>query len=258
LENANDSTKKSDGIVQECKKILEMANERHILLRAMGAVAFRLHCPTYAYFQDQAGRVLSDLDFASYHNEAKSIEKLFRELSYGCDLRVKAMFSDRLIFENRQTGHHADVFFDKLDMCHTINFRDQLVKDAQTIPLALLLLEKMQIVHLTEKDVLDTSMLLREHTVGDSDADTINGTYVSQLCAVDWGLWRTVTVNLQRTSERVSEYPFFTPTDRQDVRSKIEQLVRVIEVAPKSTGWKMRAKIGDSKKWYREIEDYAR
>jgi hypothetical protein len=59
-----------------------------------------------------------------------------------------------------------------------------------------MLLEKMQIVQINEKDVIDTIMLLLEHPLGDIDKETINIKRVAELCAADWGLWRTLTMNL--------------------------------------------------------------
>ena len=51
---------------------------------------------------------------------------------------------------------------------------DRLEAEELTLPLAELLLEKMQIVQINEKDLIDTIMLLREHPVGDMDEGTIN------------------------------------------------------------------------------------
>jgi hypothetical protein len=46
--------------------------------------------------------------------------------------------------------------------------------DSLTIPLAELLLEKMQIFQINEKDIIDTIMLLMEHPLGNSDHEVIN------------------------------------------------------------------------------------
>jgi hypothetical protein len=43
----------------------------------------------------------------------------------------------------------------------------------------------------------------RERRLADEDGDTINAARIAQLCAADWGLWRTCTMNLDRVSEGV-------------------------------------------------------
>jgi len=63
-----------------------------------------------------------------------------------------------------------------------------------------MLLEKMQIVRINEKDIIDTVMLLLEHPLGDEDHETIHVGRISKLCAKDWGLWRTLTMNLEKVS----------------------------------------------------------
>ena len=80
----------------------------------------------------------------------------------------------------------VDVFFDRLDMNHIIDFKNRLELDFPTISLADLLLEKMQIVQINEKDIKDTIILLREHPVEDPDKETINANYVASLLAEDW------------------------------------------------------------------------
>ena len=90
---------------------------------------------------------------------------------------------------------------DKLDFCHPIPWKGRLEVDSPSIPLAELLLEKMQIVKINEKDIIDTIMLLREHTIARDDADHINAEVVAKLCAGEWGLYRTTTMNLGKVRD---------------------------------------------------------
>src|SRR6202035_3221723 len=75
-----------------------------------------------------------------------------------------------------------------------------------TLPPADLLLTKLQIVELTDKDHRDLLTLFLEHEIGERDEDEISGAYVASLCAGDWGLWRTVTRNLERLEAARSQY----------------------------------------------------
>jgi len=165
----------------------------------------------------------------------------------------------RLLFhDDGESKRHCDVFLDKLEFCHDIPFQDRLEADEPTAPLAELLLEKMQIVQLNQKDVIDTIMLLREHETGDTDRDTVNADRVAHLCARDWGLWKTVTTNLDRMRQLTSAMQKLSNDDKANVTSKIEKLLTRVEDEPKTTSWKLRARIGEKRKWYRDVEELSR
>lgn len=212
-------------------------------MKLLGALAFSIHCPRFSYMQQILGRTFTDIDFASYGRETGKISKLFDELGYQEDLRVTTLFGgQRLVFRGRgETKRNCDVFPDKLEFCHSIPFGGRLEEDGPTVPLAELLLEKMQIVKLNEKDVIDTVMLLREHYVGDSDKETVNSTRVARLCGSDWGLWKTVTTNLRRMTGITRDMAKLSEEDQSDVTGKIETLLKQIEAEPKTMAWKMRA-----------------
>ena len=153
---------------------------------------------------------------------------------------------------------HVDIFLDKLEMNHDVSFQNRLELDPLTIPLVDMLLEKMQIVHLEEKDMVDTTMLLREHDVGKAGPETIDADYVAKLLSDDWGFYYTCTTNLKKVSDKLATYQELSQEDREDVRKKIEKLLKIIEAQPKSMRWRLRARVGPSKKWYREVEEVRR
>lgn len=245
---------------REVDRILATAKAEDALLRVIGALAFSIHCPKYGYLQEMLGRAYTDIDFASYSKHAARISKLFSQLGYEEDFMVSRLFGrGRLLFHDKNNKkRHCDVFFDKLEFCHDIPFKDRLEVDEPTIPLAELLLEKMQIVKINEKDLIDTIMLLCEHEIGDTDLETINGKRIAQLCASEWGLWRTVTMNLGRVGEYAAKAEKLGHEDKQNVQSKIGQLRKRIEEEPKPTGWRLRARVGDKRKWYRDVEELSR
>ena len=127
-----------------------------------------------------------------------------------------------------------------------------------TLPLAELLLEKMQIVQINEKDLIDTIILLREHPVGDRDEETVNAALIAKILGNDWGFWRTVTGNLKILEDRLDQYQALSAEDGQVVRKRIQQLQEMIEAAPKSLKWKARARIGEKMKWYKSVEELER
>ncbi|MBI4769267.1 MAG: hypothetical protein HY784_02355, partial [Chloroflexi bacterium] len=168
----------------EVRRIVGAGDRAGLTLRLLGSLAFQAHCPRYGYLQAEMGRAYTDIDFAGYGRQATPIRELVTELGYSEDREVFVVTEgSRAIFENPGSGLHVDVFYDKLDFCHVSRWNGRLEADSPTIPLAELLLEKMQIVRINEKDVIDTIMLLLEHPLGDGDAETVNIGRVAKLCA---------------------------------------------------------------------------
>jgi len=255
LKNLSSEQQRKD-FVEEMLRIVKSADEQGIVLRGMGAAAFRCHCPKLTPIHKALGRELSDLDLMGYYRQVGAIEKLFKSLGYQ-PRPLQAILSSRTrrIYIDTVNNRHVDVFLDSLVMCHTIDFKGRLEVDYPTIPLAELLLEKMQIVQLTEKDVKDTLVLVREHEVGESDQDAINSKYLARILSKDWGFYYTVTTNLKKIENLVSKYiPPLSDEDMIDIKMKITGLSEAIEREPKSLGWKIRARIGTKQKWYRDVE----
>lgn len=244
--------------IRYANDIVAEAQKQGAAIRLLGAVAFSIHCPQYGYFQQEAKRHFTDLDFAAYFSHNAAIRKTFEKLGFEEDREVAVVYArQRLIFNLPNSPLHVDIFFDKLDFCHPIPWKDRLEVDSPTIPLAELLLEKMQIVQINPKDVIDTVMLLREHTLDNSDHDTINAGRIAAMCARDWGLWRTVTMNLKKTAEISKGYDWLQETDRNVVLERIDQLLKKIEAEPKPAAWNIRNKIGDRVKWYKDVHEVA-
>lgn len=232
---------------------------RHVVMRLIGALAFRTHCPTYGYIQDKLGRKFTDFDFVSYPRFVTDVRRVLTELGYEEDKQVTQLFGERrMLFHDPAFERHADVFLNALEFCHPINFVGRLEAEQLTVPLAELLLEKMQIVEINEKDLIDTVMLLREHPIGDTDSETINAAIIARVLGNDWGFWRTVTGNLDLLKEHLEHYRDLTAEDRQVVRARIQDLQHRIEAAPKSLRWKARAQIGERVKWYKDVEELNR
>jgi hypothetical protein len=157
---------------------------------------------------------------------------------------------ERLLFFDDAHGRQVDVFVGSFRMCHDIPLEDRLQIDERTVPLAELLLTKLQIIELNEKDVLDTVVLLDEHEVTDDDTG-LNGARVAALCAQDWGLWRTIIANLDAVGSHADRYD----VDRDRVAARLERLQERIAAAEKSRGWRLRAKVGERKRWYELPEE---
>ncbi len=238
---------------------LAQPENQQIIMRLIGALAFRTHCMTYGYIQDELGRKFTDFDFVAYPRFVKDIRRVLTELGYEEDRQVTQLFGERrMLFHDPVFGRHIDVFYNVLDFCHPIHFVGRLEAEYITVPLAELLLEKMQIVQINEKDLIDSIMLLREHPIGDTDKETINANVIARLLGNDWGFWRTVTGNLKLLDEKLQQYGKLSKEDRQFVHDRIKELQARIEAEPKTLRWKARAQIGERVKWYRDVEEMER
>jgi hypothetical protein len=216
-----------DRFESEVKRIVEAGNAARVTLRVLGSLAFQTHCPRFGYLQEKMGRAYTDIDFAGYSREAKGVRSMLAGLGYAEEQEVFVVTEGgRAIFEN-----------------------------PKTIPLAEMLLEKMQIVKINEKDVIDTIMLLLEHPLGDDDHETINMQRVAGLCSGDWGLWRTVTMNLGKVEQLAQAYPQLDGGHKSQVVSQVQTALARIEAEPKSMAWRLRSRVGDRVKWYKDVEE---
>ncbi len=242
----------------EADRLLRAARAEGVTLRLLGALAFKRRCPVHARLQDVLKRVYTDVDFAAYGNQARKLRALLARQGYVEDeMTYVESEGSRMIFNHPATGLHLDVFLDKLEFCHTVPWNGRLEQEVDTIPLAEMLMQKMQIVQINEKDVIDTIMLLLEHPLGDQDGETINIELVADICARDWGWWRTLTMNLNKVKQMAAAYPQLSDQEQRRVADQVDATLERIEAKPKSVGWRIRARVGDRKKWYRDVGELA-
>jgi len=79
--------------------------------------------------------------------------------------------------------------------------------DRYTIPLTDLLLTKIQVVKVNEKDLKDIVAVLEDHEVANKfDKETIDLEYIAELCSRDWGLHKSVMANLDILESFIPEY----------------------------------------------------
>ena len=248
------SSTRSD-VVEEALRTAEEAEREGLALRLLGGVAIRLRAKDGLHPAFE--REYADLDWIVPKGKSSEAQKFFEAIGYTPHVRFNAIHGrERLLFFDEQHDRQVDVLIGVFRMCHEIRFGERLTLEPVTVPLAELLLTKLQIIELNEKDVRDALALLCDHPVEDEDGDAINGTHVAQLCANDWGLWRTFTANLESLNDHLGRYEL-PDEDKGRITERIQELQARIEEEPKSFGWKMRAKIGERKRWYTLPEEVA-
>lgn len=244
--------------IEECARILEalaQPENRALPLRLMGALAFRQHCPQFGHWQDQLGRTFTDFDFAAYGRAKIAVMRFLSDLGYEEDRWVSRLFGDqRLVYHDPMHNRHVDVFFDCLRFSHRIPLRGRLEVDWPTLPLAELFLEKMQIVRINEKDIIDVLMLLREHPVDMGDVEVINLKVITDHCSRDWGLWYTVNLNIAQIRRYLRSRPL--PEENQAIiEERLNRIQTALLQGVKTLRWRIRNLIGPRLRWYEEVEE---
>lgn len=245
-----------EDIQEEALRIVHAGDAQGILLRLLGGLAIRLHSPSASH--RALARSYPDIDFATPVRRAQSVETLFVDLGYEPNKTFNLFNGDsRLLFYDVVHRRQIDVFIGGFEMCHRLPITERLALEPLTLPLAELLLTKLQIVQMNEKDVRDICALVLDHPFGETDAETINLPRVANLCAGDWGLWRTITLSLDKVQNLLEAYQL-APADKATIIYRFDILRAALRAAPKSIKWKMRARIGDKMPWYELPEEVKR
>ena len=253
MRGMSDTVAETD-LLNEAKSLIDLATERSIALRLVGGLAIRMLTPELP----PRSRTGQDLDFASSSSTRRALTDMLTEHGYDPDKNFNALYGNKqLYFAHGSTGLAIDVLIDKLHMCHTLEFADRLTRMPYTLDAVDLLMSKLQIVELNEKDADDCLRLLATFRLEDSsDASAIDLRVFRSLVADDWGWWRTVTMNLERIIALVSEGPRSAiEGGKYDARSQLQILRESADSSPKSRRWKMRARIGDRIRWYEVPEE---
>lgn len=253
----------SEVFLDEARRIVDEATQQGLILRVMGGAGIRLRTLPYQEMGRRLARLgegeqeFTDLDFVTYKKMRKRMQGFFEGLGYRKRrATLSSAASERQIYFHEHGWFFVDIFFDKLLVAnHRLDFRGRLEFDPLTLSPTDLLLEKLQIVKLSEKDFKDSLMLLFAHEIAEEDGtDSINGAYIAGLLSRDWGFWYTLTTNLQGIRDLLPRVEVLSEEESQVIGGRIEALLSRIEAEPKSMGWKARSKIGPKKRWYEPVE----
>jgi hypothetical protein len=242
----------------EALRIIALADAAGLQVRLMGGLSFHARCPDWTARIDRERR---DIDLATRSKDRKALQALMEAQGYQADRQYNALYGHKqLYFVDAARGRPVDVLIDRMEMCHRFELADRLQADRPTVPLAEMLLSKLQIARINRKDILDALALLSEYPLGKGDAGTINLEKITAYTSADWGWWRTLTGNLDKmrllanTEIQPGELDFGRPP-RFEVGEQITALRAAIDASPKSMKWKMRSQVGERVQWFEEPEE---
>src|SRR5215475_12189356 len=174
----------SDDALPEARALAQGAAEAGVGLKLLGGLAVRVLCPDLPA-RRRAGQ---DMDFACLSRGRKNTAAFLEQAGCVPDRRFNNLNGDRQMYFTAPSGRPIDVMVDRLTMCHTLDFRPSFRKLPYTVDVVDLLLSKLQIVELNEKDARDIVQLLscmpitRAGTGLSIDADRF-----TSVLGADWG-----------------------------------------------------------------------
>jgi hypothetical protein len=244
-------------VLDEAVQLITAAAREGIPLRLLGGLAVRCLCPAFP----PRAREGQDVDMASVSSARSALARFLAE--HGCvpDKEFNQLYGHKQMYFLSADGSWAvDVMIDRLDMCHVLDFKDRIERMPHTLDPTDLLLSKLQIVEINEKDLQDAVYLLSAFPVQTGDQPgTIGLEWFTGVLSEDWGWWRTVSANLDRiTSLAPADRTGLVPADAAfDPVEQAGTLRRHADQAPKGLKWRLRSKIGDRVRWYELPEEIA-
>jgi hypothetical protein len=239
--------------VAEGRRTVDEARSQDVVLRLIGGVAVAVQSPR----EPLLAREIKDIDYVTPKANNRALASLFESLGYVADDHFNAFHGHhRQIYVDIDNQRKVDVFVGGFSMCHEVPVAERLDRDPFTVPLAELLLTKLQIVELNERDERDVYNLCFHHEIADGGEPGIESGLIAELCARDWGLWRTCKGTIERCGADLEKYGL--ASDQRDlIASRLTQLWERIEREPKTSKWRLRNRVGDRVRWYEEPEEEA-
>lgn len=259
----------------EAITIVDTARRYGAELRLTGGLAVRHYC-TDLEFMD---REFSDIDFIGLSPQSRELHRAFVELGYDENVYVtQATSGDQLQYVKREqlleshahflkrphqlpSAHatpvvdHVDVFLDVMRMDHDVDVRPRFGVDDYAISPVDVLVTKLQIGRINEKDVHDVIALLKDVPLRQTGtAPFVDVPCLARLCAQDWGIFYDITTNITIVLNRIDDY-VLSDEEYERVKNRLRMIDEAIEEEGKSLRWRLRARVGKRLPWRREIEE---
>ena len=256
----DDPSRAVPDIRDESVRLTAAAARAGVPLKLFGGMAVWLTCPSV---RDRPfARPYADMDFAITASASKKARSFLEAEGYVGDQFFNRLHgATRLYYSSPDGGWSIDVIVDQLVMSHRLDLRTRLAGPGPTVPLADLLLTKLQVWEITRKDLGDALCLLADHPlVEDGAKGAVDGSVeaigldrIRRVLSADWGFCHTVERNLGKVldlaaEQPLSDAPFNAP-------AQVERLRQVIDEAPKSVGWRARSRVGERVRWYETPEE---
>lgn len=235
-------------LLTEARRLHTAAETAGITARLLGGVAVAISAP--APLPAALQRPYKDLDYVVRRADAAHWRDLLDGNGYTPDTQFNTLHgAQRLLHYDPAHRRQLDTFISSFAMCHTLDLEDQLPVRSATLAPADLLLTKLQIYEVNDKDLIDAIALLLTHQVIAGDRPGIDTRRLAKITGSDWGWHTTLTDNLHKVAARLPSAGL-SPEQTSLVDRRLKQITTTLATAPKSLKWRARAKIGRRVPWY--------
>jgi len=232
---------------EEVRSIISSARGKGVVLRASGDTAVRMHCQNAGQFAPHLDDEV--LDMVGLEKQSAQIDQVLNELGYSPERSFNVLYGrQRLRFIHPEKRLGIEVFLDEMNMYHHLKLSHRLDLDENTISLADLLLWKLQFIEPDEGILRTIFTIVHDHELGQpGESEKIDMARILELCSSDWGWFKTVTINLEKC---ITWAEMIFADKAKDFQECAQRMLQIINEAPKSGGWHLRARIGENVRWY--------
>lgn len=248
----SDPSAQPGSMITEAQRLIGDLTGKQITARLLGGLAVALRCPS-AQAPSPLARNYGDYDIVVDRRSRRRLPEVLKESGFRGHDRFNAVHGHARQLYASPDGVELDVFIERFSMCHELDLKHRLLINDTTLPLADLILTKLQVAKLTGKDITDFAAIILDHPFT-SDDHGINLPRITGILASDWGWWRTVTENLHKALARTTQLGL-PPDQATAIAEATKTLLTRINSAPKSVRWKARATIGDRMTWREDPDE---
>jgi hypothetical protein len=243
-------------LAERGKQIVANAQKKGVHARLLGGLALYLLAPS-AQNHPVLQRAYKDIDLVVRRKDGGKLTPILTEAGFEPDRRFNALHGEtRLLYtDHDDPGLQVDVFVGVFEQCHKLDLIVGSEHMEYTITPSQLLLTKLQIVQLNEKDVKDLITMFLDWSLGDDDRG-LNRNTLAPIFGNNWGLLTTSSDTLDQVSQNAAEY--VSDGELNLVLHHIQEFRTLMTTSPKSLKFRMREKIGRKMPWYEIPEEVKR
>ncbi len=234
--------------IGEARRLTGLAHKEGVMPFLLGGVAIAIR----AEGRLPAGlqRTYKDLDFVILRHDTSKWAQILERAGYTSDVEFNRLHgAQRLLHYDMANSKQLDTFIDIFAMCHVLELADRLPTQGETLTPADLLLTKLQIVEVNDKDLIDAIALLLMHPLGQHSEHVVDLTALAGVLRNDWGWYTTISDNLSKVGLRLKTVDL-DEDQKATVRDRLDELQNALVSFPKTLKWKLRATVGRRIPWY--------
>lgn len=240
-------------VLDEARRIGTLAEASGLRTRLLGGGGVALHA--HREIPPPLRRTYGDLDYVVRRSDGAGFRRLLEASGYEPNARFNALHGHRrMLHYDPLNGRQVDTFVGDFAMCHALDLGDRLPAEGLSLAPVDLLLTKLQIVQVNDKDLVDVLVLLGDHAVN-SGPEAVDPGRLAAIVGRDWGWYTTLSDNLEKLEARGRSIAGLEPDLRARLVDRIAEVRSVVEGAPRSLGWRARATVGRHVPWYELPEE---